>query len=493
MPASALERWLIATLLAGAVLGITSARAAEPGEGRRARAAFLNVPLALRRPAGSLAGAVDASGGFTEPLSDDDESHQRVALSAALNAQALSWLDLGLLLDGRYDRHSDSDGGTDDGLLFQPELSVRGAFRLNGLGLGVELAAWAPAGANVGDSFSALSADGRVLVSHAGERLVVAGFGGYRLDRSAEASATAARLSFGDRTALGASDFDAALLGIGMGYAIGKSWLFAEATGRLLLGAPNVGASPVFVSVGGRHPLTASGSLSLEASLTALVSSRPDVAPLAELMPIEPRAVLALGLRYRTDSAESGKPRAPVRVAPPRPPARAAPAVAPASVELTLLDDRGQPLQHAKVTLVQGERETPLVESAPGRYGQRGVRPGPARVRIEADGFQTVERDLSVGAGAALQVDVQAQPALPAGQVRGLVRSRRGKPLTADVRIEPAGVAAKTDNDGFFQIDVPPGQYDVVIEAAGYQSQRRAVKVEKQGVVIVNADLGNAP
>jgi hypothetical protein len=60
------------------------------------------------------------------------------------------------------------------------------------------------------------------------------------------------------------------------------------------------------------------------------------------------------------------------------------------------------------------------------------------------------------------------------------------------VRVEPAGAETQTDAEGFFQIDVPPGQYEVVIEAPGYQPQRRAVKVEQQGVVIVNADLGQA-
>jgi hypothetical protein len=145
------------------------------------------------------------------------------------------------------------------------------------------------------------------------------------------------------------------------------------------------------------------------------------------------------------------------------------------------------------VTLLQGEREIALDERGPGRYGSDKVEPGLARLRVQAEGFQLVEREVTVAAGRAVQVDVQAQQALPAAQVRGLVRSLRGKPLAALVRVEPAGIETKTDADGFFQIDVPPGQYDVIIEAAGFQAQRRAVKVDKQGVVFVNADLGTAP
>jgi hypothetical protein len=143
--------------------------------------------------------------------------------------------------------------------------------------------------------------------------------------------------------------------------------------------------------------------------------------------------------------------------------------------------------------LLQGEKETRLVERAPGRYGGAELQAGPARLRVQAEGFEPVEREVTLAAGRAVQVDVQVQQALPAGQVRGLVRSQRGKPLAAKVRVEPAGVQATTDAEGFFQLDVPPGQYEVVIESPGFQSQKRTVKVEKQGVVIVNADLGQAP
>jgi hypothetical protein len=69
------------------------------------------------------------------------------------------------------------------------------------------------------------------------------------------------------------------------------------------------------------------------------------------------------------------------------------------------------------------------------------------------------------------------------------VRSFRGKPLAASIHLEPGGMQTKTDAEGFFQIDVPPGEYELLIESPGFQAQRRKAKVDKQGVVIVNADL----
>jgi hypothetical protein len=491
MLAPASKRWsLLATLLACELIG-RPALALEPGEGKRARPALANVPVADAGRPGAVFVAADLGAGLTEALADEDETHQRFALSGAASLNATSWLNVGLMLDGRYDRHGADIDGKDDGLASQSELSARLASRAGAVGFGLELAAWQPPGPNLGTSFEATSVDARLLFSHHAGRFVFGAYGGYRLDRSEKAAEDAERLRFGDRVALGASEFDAALAGLGAGYAAGSTILFAEATAQLLLGSPELAASPCRLAIGARRPL--GGGFSGEVSFGALLTPRPELGVDAPLMPIEPRAVLSFGLRFGT-GRDSPVVTAP-RKEPPRlvAPVAAPPVRQPLRLELTLVDDQGQPLRGATVTLVQGERETPLSEAEPGRYSNADVPPGPGRLRIRADGFQAIERDVQVGGSPELRIDARAEPALPAGQVRGLVRSFRGKPLTAKVRVEPSGGEASTDAEGFFQIDVPPGSYEVVIEAAGYQSQRRAVKVEKQGVVIVNADLGKAP
>jgi hypothetical protein len=220
------------------------------------------------------------------------------------------------------------------------------------------------------------------------------------------------------------------------------------------------------------------------------MSSRPDVGPTAPLFPIEPRVLLQLGLRYRAVEPAPPAPR------PAPPPPKAAEKVAqapapppPASIDWVLLDDRGQPLARAEVTVTQGGTEKALVETEPGHYRLESAEPGPAHVRARADGFKTIDRDIDLVMGKPLRLDARAEPALPPGQVRGLVRSFRGKPLAAKVRLEPGGLEASTDAEGFFQIDVPPGEYEVLIEAPGYEPQQRKAKVDQQGVVIVNADL----
>lgn len=479
-----------AVLLGLLVAGVpVAAHAVEAGPGDRARPALRRVAVPEPGKAGSAAFAADLSGGVTEALADGDAAHERFGARVAAAVDATRWLNFGAWLGGRYDMHDSDARGTDDGFLFQSELSTRLAFRSGALGYGLEASAWLPGGPDLGSSFSALGADARALVSGQGADVLVAGYAGYRLDRSAQAAGNTALLRFGDRSALGASDFDALLAGLGFGYALGRTLLFGEASAQLLLGSPKLAASPVWLSVGARRPFGPAG-LSGELSLDGLLSARPDVSATAELFPIEPRVTLIVGLRYRLGEHQVPRRSTPVperaKLAPVPP---APPVVKPSSVELELLDERGQPLPRAQAVVTQDGTETPLVETSPGHYRLDNARPGRAHLRVQAEGFQPIERDIEVQVGSSARVDVRVEQALPAGQVRGLVRSFRGKPLDASVRLEPGGNQTKTDAEGFFQLDVPPGEYEVVIESPGYQPQRRKAKVDQQGVVIVNADL----
>jgi hypothetical protein len=490
MPVRVSER-VDASFLGLALIALaTPSLAVEVGAGEAARPALRRVAAPEAGKPGALTVATDVSGGVTEALSDSDSAHARVAAGFAAAVDATRWLNFALRLRGRYDAHPRDAYGKDDGLLFQPDLSTRLAWQSGALGYGFEAGAWLPAGADVGASLSALSADGRVLLSHQGAKVLFAGYAGYRLDRSAKVAGDVTRLRFGDRSALGVSDYDALLAGLGVGYAVGRTLLFGEVSAQVLLGSPKLAASPLWLSVGARVPFGPPG-LSGEVALDALASSRPGVANTTASFPIEPRLTLNLGLRYRFGEHRQTAPAGPTPV----PAAKRAPpsalAVQPEAtiVELELLDERGQPLQRAQATVTQGDIETPLVETTPGHYRLVDAHPGRAKLRVKAEGFQPIERDIDVSSGKTAKIDVRVEQALPAGQVRGLVRSFRGKPLAASIRLEPSAVTTQTDGEGFFQIDVPPGDYEVVIEAPGYQAQRRRAKVEQQGVVIVNADL----
>jgi hypothetical protein len=58
--------------------------------------------------------------------------------------------------------------------------------------------------------------------------------------------------------------------------------------------------------------------------------------------------------------------------------------------------------------------------------------------------------------------------------------------------VEPLGITATADSNGVFEIELPAGDYDVALEADGYRSQRRRVRVDENGVTLLNADLRRA-
>ena len=465
---------------------------AEGGDGDRALPALGHVALAEQRPTGRITAAGTVGFGLTESIGSGDGLHERLSSRLALSAYAAPWLAFGLLGEGRYDRHPADAGGVDDGWLFRPELCSRASAELGKLRLGVDVAAWVPPGNDLGSSFKGVSLDSRLLVSRRAGAFAVGAQAGFRLDRSAHAAGNTAALRQGDRIALGASDSNAVLAGLGISYDFGPTELFGETTTDLLLGtgAPSLGKSPMRFTTGVRQALGGE-ALSAELLLDAVLSGRPDSGPLAVPAPIEPRATLWVGIRYRFGMQTARL--APLPEAAPRPLEKTTPAPATrTSLEVSLTDEQGQPLENATVELLLGDRRLPLTPHGPGHYRLEDAPPGHARLHVHADGRQDTEREITLEPGGALNLDVQTQAALPPGQVRGLVRSFRGKALAAKVRIEPGGATTTTDHEGFFQIDVPPGDYEIVLEAPGFTTQKRKAHVEKQGVVIVNADLSQA-
>jgi uncharacterized membrane protein len=108
---------------------------------------------------------------------------------------------------------------------------------------------------------------------------------------------------------------------------------------------------------------------------------------------------------------------------------------------------------------------------------------------VQAVGFEPLERPVQTQAGIPLRVEMKLTELPPPSQIRGVVRSFSGQGLASRVRVAPLGLEVTTDSAGAFQIDVPPGAYEVTVEAEGYESQQRQVRVDLQGVVILNADL----
>jgi uncharacterized membrane protein len=155
------------------------------------------------------------------------------------------------------------------------------------------------------------------------------------------------------------------------------------------------------------------------------------------------------------------------------------------SVQGRVKSESGEPIANAHVTAGEGAADT----TADGSFKIENVKPGRVRVAAKAAGFDDIGIDVDVEAKKIASAELVMKKTIKPGQLRGLVRSFNGKPLAATVRIEPIGTEVKTDADGTFSVDVPPGAYEVSVSAPGHAAQKRPVHVEENGVTVLNADL----
>jgi hypothetical protein len=211
------------------------------------------------------------------------------------------------------------------------------------------------------------------------------------------------------------------------------------------------------------------------------------------LVAIEPRFSVFGGLRYRF-SLESAPSRA--RVAAPvraEPPSAAVPKKSKThAVTLHLEDEKGAPLASAKVRFEKNGTASSAQDRGEGRYTFEDLPEGAGKVVVELDGYDPIERPLEVGSSPALEVAIALQASLPSGELRGLIRSFSGRAVAAKVIVESRALATETDEQGYFSIEIPPGQYQVRVEAKGFKTQTRNVTVQQNGVTVLNAELFEA-
>ena len=461
----------------GALFGASTARAAENElPASDALPGLYRVGIASAAPA-AVAGTLGY--GYTEPQDAHDGGHHRFSLRAAAAFPVVPWLSLGPVLDARYDVHPD-----DSGAVVDPALQARASAKVGRFQLGGELYAWLPGAESLSTMLRGTSLDLRGLFATMAGPVRVASLLGFRLDNTGVTARDPAALSHGDRVALGVSDFDSVLLGLGVGVPVSGTELLGELSANVLVGrgAPAFRQSPLRLAAGVRRGVAR--NLSVEVMAVTSLSAKPDLSPQAPLVPNEPRFSLFGGVRYQF----LPPPAAPVTPREPAPTGAAVLRVTTAPLEVAVLDEQGAAVPEPNASVTVGGVRRALTCDATAHCRSEQVSPGAALVHIEAPGFEPGERAVSVSAGVPVTLEVRLV-AVPRSQVRGTVRSLDGKALSASVRVEPVGKAATVDASGAFTLDLPPGGYAVVVEATGYNSQRRHVQVEPQGVVILNVEL----
>jgi hypothetical protein len=394
-----------------------------------------------------------------------------------------------LRFDGRYDAHVAPGQATDTGLVGDPRLYVRADKALSpAIRLGARFGLWLPGRNAPSLDAGAISPELVGALSYVPPEgmFALSANAGYRLDRSARSASDAAQLSAGDRLALEVSDFDEVLLGAAATLGRGQTQGFIEASWDLLVGNghPAALASPILVGAGARVAI--GPKLRLEAEAEVSPSSRPDVGPMAPLVPIPPRLAIWLGLTYRFEAQPPPAPPAPV----------APPAAPPATAELighvTAAD--GGKLADVRVAVIRGDGPHEVTLDGAGGFHAEGKPGEELTVTAEAADCVPARATATLSAGAPTELRIALERRAPRGQIRGLVRSLRGSAVAAQIRIEPeaadtGGGSELRAEGGRFEIDVAPGRYRVTISAPGFETQNRKVEVEENGVTLLNVDL----
>jgi hypothetical protein len=484
------------------LLGVEISTAQETpliGDARNALPGLYRVPAIGLVTTPRVSAALDTGYGITESLSSEG-THHRMLGSMAFGLVPLPGLELGMLGGLRYDRHPKDALGRDSGTMGHLSLVARTGTQIaRRLWVGAELGATFPGSERWVDSLKSPALDLRTACGwFPVNGFRYAGFVGFRFDNTAHVGSFASEYRAGDRIALGVSEFNAILVGAGVVAPLGRFELFGELSGDMLVGngAPSIKQSPLRADVGVRRALSTRFCVELlgETSL----SSRPAVTPHAALIPIEPRFVVALGVRYQLGIGSSIKRKSSAFAEPfvaskleVKPPAT--PPVATAQVtgqmSVLVLDSSGHPLSDATVKFVSAVGEQVLEFEQGSTYVADAVPLGLGKLIVQANWMRDWERQVEVTSDQVLEVRVEMTNAERFGQIRGHVRAFDGTNLPAMVRVEPVQRDVQANPDGTFDLDIEPGTYSVRVTLDGYQTQLRTVTVRENGVIVLNVDL----
>lgn len=432
--------------------------------------------------------------GYTESMGPVDGAHHRLGGIVGIGGRIWPFLGVALSFRGRYDIHPDDADGKDTGMVGDPRLLIRGGYPVSkDFHVGGEFGIVVP-----GINAPSLAWDAAVLdfkflaaLVPEGKRFALAAYGGFRLDNSANAGPDLERTRPGDRVALSVSDFHGVLLGLGASIQLAPFEILGEFSWDILLGdgVSSATESPIRLNLGARYYPIA--NLGIELLGEVVMSSRPGVGLDDPIVPIEPRVSVFLGLSYTfdfskkdeagEDSLEEDETEEDNGQF--------------ASVDGDVTDENEVPVEGAEVTLTAPGHSAETNTDENGHYRIESFPVGTAKIRIVREGFEDFEKDIAVTKDTPILLKNELSPVpeeLPGSQLRGHIRAFDGRGVRAQITVAPLGEKLKSDEEGFFQIDLPPGRYKVKIKAKGYKKQSRKVFIEENGVSIINVDLRKA-
>lgn len=519
--------------------GIAHAQPVDVGAGARAGSSEwvapthhampggLNVADAVALPAGIAAVELTSGVGYRRGLLADSHRLVRASGEVAVAFGVLDALTLAFAVAGYYDRHDGFPSGPlsgcgamcESGWVGKPHLYARFAKPSTALAFGAQLDVWVPGDVAPSMKLRAASIEARGLVSRSFGRARLSMDAGFHLDNSAKSIDYVAMLSVPDRVSFGISNYNALLFGARIAQPFGsRARLAAETSVVAFVGDATQGTAELregrFLV---RAGVVAEVRIDARWSGVAFVEGIKGPGVLASqatggeipIIPYEPMIVGGIGVASRFGDRGTSAPLAS------RPPpcwdtaAGCATDEHPLNGKLagTVVDEDGAPVPGAKVTVLgktfggsatatTKEDGTYTIENI--RVGKRMTTPtkaGPKvndelevelEVKVEIEGYEPRTSKVALPKPGTNAAPAVALPkALPPGQIRGVVRNLRGKPIAnATITIAPGGRVANSGPDGRFAIDLAPGAYRITVTAKGFSDQELAVTIDPNGVAL---------
>jgi len=420
---------LVCACLGALLLLPTTAAAQLLDSGARGLPALAAIDLGYA-PQRIFVLAASGGYGFIEDQDGASGTHHRGLWHAGVGFSPASWFSGSVIGDGRV-RPGPNGGASVIGLT--PELSLRVHPHFHDdllIGFATRIAAPPGLDAVTGDPAALRGEIKALLGGRASKRVIIAGELGFRLDNTDAQVDDPTTLDGDERLAAALDEFNGLLVGIGFGYRMGNTTLFADVTGDLPMstGSDQIGQAPLRLSAELRQAMGDSVGLHIRAGTE--LNGRVPLDADAPLIGARPRLQLEVGLTVGF----------------------------------------GGKVERPAVGGVTAAGE-PVAGAAP--------EPAPAPIAAPAPEPQVEEPPAPAAAPAGE----------PMGQIRGQVRSFRGKPLKASAVVYPLGTKVDSDEDGTFSLPVPPGKYTVRLRAYGYRSQNREIVITEGSVTLLNVEL----
>jgi len=127
---------------------------------------------------------------------------------------------------------------------------------------------------------------------------------------------------------------------------------------------------------------------------------------------------------------------------------------------------------------VQGQGAV-VTSDASGAFTIEKAGPGPVKVSVSRSGYANADEVVQVPAEGTATLEVTLEPVTQRSKakLRGVISSASGPLAKATVRVPQLKLKQVVKADGRFELEVPGGQYTLIIEAPKHVTQTRTVEV----------------